>query len=109
MYTKDDIGRIISDRFVQRGGKGIPYYLARWMVDYVFEAIKIALIEDGKVGVRNLCTITRIDVPAHTRLLPNGTVANVAPKVKIKVDFSDKYLDDVFNGKFEEVDKTNAH
>ena len=51
MLKRNDLARIISDRFTLRGGKRIPIYLGEWMIDYVFEAVKIALIEDGVVNI----------------------------------------------------------
>ena len=39
MLRRNDLARIISDRFALRGGKRIPIYLGEWMIDYVFEAV----------------------------------------------------------------------
>lgn len=107
MLRKNDLARIISDRFGLRGGKRIPIYLADWMIDYVFEAIKIALIEDDAVAVKNYAMFRRIDVPEHERRLPNGTVAIIPQRSKVRVEFKPSFLIDLANEEIKEFDHGN--
>lgn len=101
MLSKRDLGRIISERFTLRDGKRIPIYLGEWMVEYVFEAIKIGLIEDGGVDIRNYVRITRTDVPAHEKRM-FGRVQEVPYNVKVKARFKEDFLNDVINGNYVE-------
>lgn len=106
MITRKDLGRIIGDRFTQRGGKRIPYYLGEWMVDYVFEAVKIGLVEDGVVNIRSVGTFRRVDVPEHKKRMPNDSYIIIPPKSKLKVEFRDSFVDDVNKEKYREtIDK----
>ena len=103
MLSKSDIGRIISDRYTLREGKRIPQYLGTWIVDYVFEAIKIGLIEDGYVNLRNLASIKRIDIPEHEKKMPNGEIITVPLRSRVKVDFAQKFMDDINSGNIKET------
>lgn len=103
MLTRKDLGRIIGDRFTQRGGRRIPYYLGEWMVDYVFEAIKIGLVEDGIVNVRNVATFKRIDVPEHKKRMPDDTYITIPAKSKLRIEFKSQYVDDVNKEQYREV------
>ena len=102
MLKRRDLGRIISERFTLRAGKPIPIYLGDWMVDYVFEAIKIALIEDGDVDIRNHVRIRRNDIPAHEKRLPNGNVVTIPYRAELNIQFKENFLNDVTNGNYVE-------
>lgn len=104
MLRRNDLARIISDRFALRGGKRIPIYLGEWMIDYVFEAVKIALIEDGVVNIKNYMTFKRIDIPEHEHRMPDGTVATIPPKSKIRVEYKDAFMKDIRTGEIKEID-----
>ena len=104
MLRKGDLGRIISDRFALRGGKRIPFYLGEWMVDYVFEAIKIALIEDGVVNIKNYVTFRKIDIPEHEHRMPNGSIVTNPPSAKIRVEYKDNFMKDINRGEVKELD-----
>ena len=104
MLRRNDLARIISDRFALRGGKRIPIYLGEWMIDYVFEAVKIALIEDGVVNIKNYMTFKRIDIPEHEHRMPDGTVATIPPKSKIRVECKDAFMKDIRTGEIKEID-----
>ena len=103
MLTRKDLGRIIGDRFTQRAGKRIPYYLGEWMVDYVFEAIKIGLVEDGFINIRNVANIRRIDVPEHQKRMPDDTYITIPAKSKLRVEFKNQFVDDVNKEQYREV------
>lgn len=103
MFTKDDLGRIISERFTLRAGERIPKYLGKWMVDYVFEAIKIALIEDGYVNIKNQATIKRIDVPEHEKRMPNGDVIIIPTRAKLNVEWKPRFMEDLNIGEIKEI------
>lgn len=105
MLSKTDLGKIISDRYTLRDGKRIPQYLGVWITDYVFEAIKIGLIEDGYVNLRNLVSIKRIDIPEHKKKMPSGEIITVPLKSKIKVEFASKFMEDINNGEIKETVK----
>lgn len=98
MLRKKDLARIIHDRFRLRGGAKIPLYLGEWFVDYVFEAIKIGLIEDGVVDIKGQAVIERIDVPEHQKRMPDGTYITIPEKSKIRVGWKPKFIDDVNKG-----------
>lgn len=102
MISRKELARIVSDRFAGRGGKRIPLYLADWMIGYIFEAIKIALVEDGCVKIRDYMTIERVDVPEHKKMMPNGEWGIVPFKSRVRVKFSDAFVDDVNNGEYKE-------
>lgn len=104
MLKRNDLARIISDRFTLRGGKRIPIYLGEWMIDYVFEAVKIALIEDGVVNIKNYMTFKRIDVPEHEHRMPDGTIATIPPKSKLRVEYKDGFMRDIRSGEIKEID-----
>lgn len=104
MLKRNDLARIISDRFTLRGGKRIPIYLGEWMIDYVFEAVKIALIEDGVVNIKNYMTFKRIDVPEHKHRMPDGTIATIPPKSKLRVEYKDGFMRDIRSGEIKEID-----
>lgn len=104
MLRKNDLARIISDRFTLKGGKRIPIYLGEWMIDYVFEAIKIALIEDGAANIKNYMTFTRIDVPEHEHRMPNGVIATIPPKSKIRVEYKENFIKNIINDEIKELD-----
>lgn len=103
MLTKKELGKIISERFKLRGGKKIYPYLGEWMVDYVFEAIKIALIDDGGVNIRGVFTAERIDVPTHTHKMPDGRDIIIPAKSKVRLKFAPKFLEDVNNDETKET------
>jgi len=104
MLRRNDIARIISDRFALRGGKRIPIYLGEWMIDYVFEAIKIALIEDGVVNIKNYMTFKKVDIPEHEHRMPNGTIAIIPQKSKIRVEYKENFMKDIQNEEIKELD-----
>lgn len=103
MLTRKDLGRIISERFTQRGGRRIPRYLGEWMVDFVFEAIKIGLVEDGMVNIRNVASIKRIDVPEHQKRMPDDSYITIPAKSKLRVEFKNQFVDDVNKEQYREV------
>lgn len=107
MLRRNDLARIISDRFALRGGKHIPIYLGEWMIDYVFEAIKVGIIEDGVVNIKNYMTFRRIDIPEHEHRMPDGTIATIPPKSKIKVEYKPNFLSDIKNEEIKEFDRGN--
>lgn len=102
MYVKSDLARIINDRFTLRGGKRTPKYLAEWMVDYVFEAIKIALIEDGKVNIKNTMSFERIDVPEHEKLMPDRSTITIPARSKIRIKANQVFIDEVNSDEIKE-------
>lgn len=104
MLARSDLARIISDRFKLRGGKRIPIYLGEWMIDYVFEAIKIGLIEDGVVNIKNCVAFRRLDIPAHDHLMPDGSYVKVPDRARIKADFKRPYLDGLHDEEVKELD-----
>ena len=103
MLRRKDLARIISDRFVLRGGRKIPLYLGEWMIDYVFEAIKIALIEDGGAAIKNYMAFTRVDIPEHEHRMPDGSIVTIPYKSKIRVEYKDKFLNDINKGEIKEL------
>ena len=104
MLRRNDLARIISDRFSLRGGRRIPIYLGEWMIDYVFEAIKIALIEDGSVNIKNYMSFKRIDIPKHDHRMPDGAIATIPPKAKIRVEYKENFMKDINNSEIKELD-----
>lgn len=102
MYVKRDLAKIINDRFSLRGGKNVPLYLAEWMVDYVFEAIKIALIEDGKVNIKNTVSFERIDVPEHEKLMPDRSTITIPARSKIRIKANPTLVEEVNSDEIKE-------
>lgn len=108
MILRKDLATIISDRFTQRGGKRIPKYLADWFIEYFFEALKIALSEDGYVKIRNYIVLERVESPEHIKKMPNGDIVTVPSRTRIRVRFNDKYVKDIENGIYKEsIDRGN--
>lgn len=106
MILRKDLATIISDRFTQRGGKRIPKYLADWFIEYFFEALKIALAEDGYVKIRNYVVIERVESPEHIKQIPTGKRIVVPARTRIRVRFNDKYIQDIEDGIYKEsIDK----
>ena len=106
MLRKKDIARIIHDKYKLRNGYQIPLYLAEWMIDYVFEALKLGLIEDGVVDLVGYGTFQRVDVPEHTKRLPNDSYTTISAKSKVRTKWKPQFLKDVTNGEIKE--KCNA-
>lgn len=104
MLRKSDLARIISDRFALRGGKRIPIYLGEWVVDYVFEAVKIALIEDGVVNIKNYMTFRRVEIPEHEHRMPNGEVVIIPTRSKVRVEFKENFMKGINTGELKEID-----
>ena len=107
MLRKKDIARIIHDRYCLRGGTRIPLYLGEWMVDYVFDAIKLGLIEDGCVDISNTVTIERVDVPEHQKRMPDDTYATIPAKTKVRSRWKTRFKNDVRKGEVKEFDRGN--
>lgn len=103
MLKKKDIARIIHDRYCLRGGVRIPLYLGEWMIDYVLEAIKIGLIEDGCVDISNGVTIQRVDVPEHQKRMPDDSYVTTPAKTKIRTKWKPRFKEDVYNGEIKEI------
>ena len=103
MLNKYGIARIISDRYTLRGGERIPIYLAEWMVDYVLNAIKIGVIEDGVVDLKQHISFERIDVPEHEKRMPDGTYATIPARSKVRVQLKPRFLDDVNREEVKEI------
>ena len=103
MLNKTDIARIISDRYKLRGGKHIPIYLGEWMVDYVMSAIKIGVIEDGVVDLKQHMSFQRIDIPEHEKRMPDGTYATIPAKSKVKVQLKPNFINDVNCDEIKEI------
>ncbi len=103
MLKKKDLARIIQDRFTLRGGTKIPLYLGEWMIDYVFEAIKIGLIEDGRVEIKNHANIERIDVPEHQKRMPDDSYITIPAKSKIRTEWKSRFVGDVNDGEIKEI------
>lgn len=103
MLRKKDVARIIHDRFTLRGGARIPLYLGEWMIDYVFEAIKIGLIEDGCVDIKSHAVIQRVDVPEHQKRMPDDTYITIPAKAKIRTEWKARFLGDVNDGEIKEI------
>lgn len=95
MFTRKDMANVISERFADKNGKRIPKYFAELMVDYVVEAIKIGLIEDGVVCVMDRLIFERIDVPSHKKKMPNGSIIDVPDNVRIKLRPSKTYITEI--------------
>lgn len=98
MLKKRDLARIIHDRFRLRGGAKIPIYLGGWMVDYVFEAIKIGLMEDDVVEIQGCAVFTRTHVPEHDKRLPDDTYVTIPAKSKIRIEARPPFVRDVDKG-----------
>lgn len=103
MLNKTDIARIISDRYTLRGGRRIPIYLGEWMVDYVMTAIKLGLVEDGVVDLKQHMVFERKDIPEHEKRMPDGSYINIPARSKIKVRLKPKFIDDVKSEDVKEI------
>lgn len=103
MLNKTDIARIISDRYTLRGGTRIPLYLAEWMIDYVFSAIKLGVIEDGVVDLKQHVIFERVDVPEHEKKMPDGTYINIPEKSKMRIKAKPRFLEEINNEEVKEI------
>jgi len=103
MLKRNDLGRIISERFALRGGKRIPRYLGDWMVDYVFEAIKIGLIEDGAVDIAGHVFIEKVDVPEHQKRMPDDSYITIPAKSKLHTEWRSRFKQDINKGEIKEI------
>lgn len=72
------------------------------MIDYVFEAIKIGLIEDGSVDIKNHLFIEKIDVPEHDKRLPNDTYITIPAKTKLHTEWRSRFISDINDGEIKE-------
>ncbi len=104
MLGKEDIARIIHDRFKTREGTKIPIYIGRRMIDDVFRAIQIALIEDDVVDLKGYVSFYRSDVPEHKKRMPDGKYITIPDKSKVRVEIRPTFVQKIEKGRIKGLD-----